>query len=131
MPDQAHCLITGTGLAHISSAQARDAIRQGQSKAKAELAIQMKMFRLGIEGGRPQGSQPRGPAEVGLRGQQQHRRGAGPAASDAGLGLDSSEEAEIAMLYLVDDGGTSRGPVAMRSATDPRTTCWSARTTVP
>jgi hypothetical protein len=57
-PDPAHCLVTGTGLTHIGSAQARDAMHQVQGKAEAELSDSMKMFRLGIEGGKRVGDRP-------------------------------------------------------------------------
>src|SRR5918996_2568635 len=54
-PDPAHCLITGTGLTHIGSAQARDSMHQVQAAEEAKLSDSMRMFRLGLEGGKPPG----------------------------------------------------------------------------
>src|SRR5215207_105606 len=41
-PDRAHCLITGTGLTHIGSAQARDSMHQVQAADEAKLSDSMK-----------------------------------------------------------------------------------------
>ena len=56
-PDPAHCLITGTGLTHLGSAQAR-AMHQAMQQAEETLSDSMKMFRLGLEGGKPAGAGP-------------------------------------------------------------------------
>jgi hypothetical protein len=49
-PDPAHCLVSGTGLTHLGSAQARDAMH---TKAGADLPLtdSMRLFRWGLEGG--------------------------------------------------------------------------------
>ncbi|MDF2781868.1 MAG: hypothetical protein K0S96_1672 [Geminicoccaceae bacterium] len=107
-PDPAHCLITGTGLTHIGSAQARDAMHQVQGKAEAELSDSMKMFRLGIEGGKPQGGRPGVPPEWFYKGDGSIVAAPGQPLAMPAFALDGGEEAEIAMLYLVDDGGRPR-----------------------
>ena len=51
--DPAHCLVTGTGLTHLGSAAARDAMHQAlQQQAQAgTLTDSMRMFQWGVEGG--------------------------------------------------------------------------------
>ena len=51
-PDPAHMLLTGTGLTHLGSASARDAMHAKLAGAET-LTDSMKMFRMGLEGGRP------------------------------------------------------------------------------
>ena len=107
-PDPAHCLITGTGLTHIGSAQARDAMHQVQGKAEAELSDSMKMFRLGIEGGKPQAGRPGVAPEWFYKGDGSIVAAPGQALAMPGFALDGGEEAEIAVLYLIDDAGRPR-----------------------
>ena len=53
-PDPAHLYVTGTGLTHLGSASTRDAMhKSNQQQAEAPLTDSMKMFRLGLEGGKP------------------------------------------------------------------------------
>ncbi len=57
-PDPAHCYVTGTGLTHLGSAQSRDAMH---AKLQADtLTDSMKMFKLGLEGGKP------APGQIGV-----------------------------------------------------------------
>jgi hypothetical protein len=49
-PDPAHILVSGTGLTHLGSADARDRMHKVD---EAELTDSMRMFRWGIEGGKP------------------------------------------------------------------------------
>ena len=48
--DPARCLISGTGLTHLGSARNRQSMH---AKKDEDLTDSMKMFRLGVEGGRP------------------------------------------------------------------------------
>ena len=107
-PDPAHCLVTGTGLTHIGSAQARDAMHQVQDKAEAELSDLMKMFRLGIEGGKPAGDRPGVAPEWFYKGDGSSLVAPGQPLAMPAFALDGGEEAEIAVLYLIDDGGRPR-----------------------
>jgi hypothetical protein len=104
-PDPAHCLITGTGLTHIGSAQARDAMHQVQGKSEAELSDSMKMFRLGIEGGKPAGDRPGVAPEWFYKGDGSIVAWPGAPLLMPSFALDGGEEAEIAVLYVIDDGG--------------------------
>ena len=51
-PDPAHCLVTGTGLTHLGSAEGRDKMHKDLADP-AKLTDSMRMFRMGLEGGRP------------------------------------------------------------------------------
>src|SRR3990170_4880632 len=59
-PDPAHVRVTGTGLTHLGSAAARDAMHQSlQSHADAgTLTDSMRMFQWGVEGGIPRQGRP-------------------------------------------------------------------------
>ena len=52
-PDPYHHLITGTGLSHLGSAAARDAMHAKLEADEAQLTDSMKMFKWGVEGGKP------------------------------------------------------------------------------
>jgi hypothetical protein len=107
-PDPAHCLITGTGLTHIGSAQARDSMHQVQATDEAKLSDSMKMFRLGIEGGKPE------PGKIGVA-PEWFYKGDGSIVAAPGQPLtmpafaqDGGEEAELAVLYVIDEQGRPR-----------------------
>jgi hypothetical protein len=51
-PDPAHCLVTGTGLTHLGSAQARDAMHTNADTV-SPLTDSMRLFQWGLEGGKP------------------------------------------------------------------------------
>lgn len=106
-PDPARLLVSGTGLTHLGSADARDAMhRKLKSAGTAELTDSMKMFRLGLEGGKP------GPGKSGVQPEWFYKGdGSCIAAPFAPLhapafALDGGEEPEIAGLYVIADDGT-------------------------
>jgi hypothetical protein len=102
--EAARCLVSGTGLTHLGSAKNRQAMHE----AKAGETDSMKMFRWGVEGGRP------APGKLGVAPEwffkgvgtilRAHREPL-PVPSYA---EDGGEEAEIAGIYLVDDAGRPR-----------------------
>ena len=83
-------------------------MHQVQGKAEAELSDSMKMFRLGIEGGKPQGGRPGVAPEWFYKGDGSIVAAPGQPLAMPAFALDGGEEAEIAMLYLIDDGGRPR-----------------------
>jgi hypothetical protein len=107
-PDPAHCLITGTGLTHIGSAQARDSMHQVQATDEAKLSDSMKMFRLGIEGGKPAPGQVGVAPEWFYKGDGSIVAAPGQPLAMPAFALDGGEEAEIAVLYVIDDAGRPR-----------------------
>jgi hypothetical protein len=105
-PDPAHCIITGTGLTHLGSAAARDGMHKKLSGAAEELTDSLKMFKLGLEGGKPAskgqaGVQP----EWFYKGDGSWLVGPGQPLPLPSFALDGGEEPELAGLYLIDDKG--------------------------
>ena len=98
-PDEpACCLISGTGLTHLGSARGRQSMH---AAANEELTDSMKMFRWGVEGGRPD------EGAIGVAPEWFHK-GTGCALRAHGDPLDipsyaedGGEEAEIAGVYVV------------------------------
>ena len=104
-PDAAHCLVTGTGLTHLGSADTRDKMHKKISGDVDSLSDSMKMFRMGLEGGKPQLPGPGVQPEWFYKGD-----GSSVVAPGADLplpeyALDGGEEPEVAGLYLVDSNG--------------------------
>jgi hypothetical protein len=104
-PDPAHLIVTGTGLTHLGSAEGRDSMHKDLAD-QAKLTDSMKMFKLGLEGGKPapgaQGVQPewfyKGDGSSLVAPQQDF---ASPA-----FAQDGGEEPEIVGLYLIGPDGT-------------------------
>lgn len=104
-PDPGHLHLTGTGLTHLGSAAARDAMHAKLESAE-NLTDSMKMFRMGIEGGRPVpgdvGAQP----EWFYKGNGHAAVAPGEALEAPGFAEDGGEEPEIAGIYLIGPDGT-------------------------
>jgi hypothetical protein len=104
-PDPAHCLVTGTGLTHLGSAKARDSMHQALQQADDQLSDSMKMFKLGLEGGKPAGDRPGVAPEWFYKGDGSIVAAPGEPLLMPSFALDGGEEAEIAMLYVIDAEG--------------------------
>jgi hypothetical protein len=97
-PDEAsRCLISGTGLTHLGSAQGRQSMH---AVAAQDMTDSMKMFRWGVEGGRP------GPGSIGMAPEWFHKgtsttlRAHNEPLEIPSYADDGGEEAEIAGIYL-------------------------------
>ncbi|MNF23217.1 Fumarylacetoacetate (FAA) hydrolase family protein [compost metagenome] len=103
--DPAHCLVSGTGLTHLGSAATRDKMHQQSGQAETALTDTMRIFKLGLEGGKPAAGQVGAQPEWFYKGDGSIvvRPGADlplpPFAEDAG------EEPELVGLYVVGDDG--------------------------
>ena len=53
--DPAHLFVTGTGLTHLGSAEGRDKMHKNLADADT-LTDSMRMFKMGLEGGKPKGA---------------------------------------------------------------------------
>jgi hypothetical protein len=102
--EPSRCLVSGTGLTHLGSAKDRNAMHEAK---EAELTDSMKMFRWGVEGGRP------APGKIGTA-PEWFYKGSGTILHAHGEPLvvptyaeDGGEEAEVAGVYLV---GADRRP---------------------
>jgi hypothetical protein len=100
--DPAHLHLTGTGLTHLGSAATRDAMHLARDE---DLSDSMRMFKLGLEGGKP--AQPPGvQPEWFYKGNGVLAVGPGAPLVSPEFALDGGEETEIAGIYVVGPDGT-------------------------
>jgi hypothetical protein len=104
-PDAAHCYVTGTGLTHLGSADTRDAMHKKIGGDVETLSDSMKMFRMGVEGGKPEGDKPGVQPEWFYKGDGSILRACGQALEMPDFSLDGGEEPEIAGLYVIGPDG--------------------------
>ncbi len=102
-PEPSHCVVALTGLTHLGSAQSRDDMH---AKLQSDdLTDSMKMFKLGLEGGRPAAG------AIGVQPEWAYKGdGSWLVAPEEPLELpghadDGGEEGEIAGLYVIGDDG--------------------------
>jgi hypothetical protein len=105
-PDPAHMHLTGTGLTHLGSAAARDAMHT--KLQSADLSDSMKMFQMGLADGKPEkgkiGVQP----EWFYKGNGHNAVAPNAPLNAPAFALDGGEEPEIAGIYLIDGTGAPR-----------------------
>jgi hypothetical protein len=95
-------LVTGTGLTHLGSAQNRNAMHGAK---ESELTDSMRMFKLGLEGGRPEPGAIGAAPEWFYKGTGTILRTHGEPLDVPKFAEDGGEEAEIAGIYLIDPAG--------------------------
>jgi hypothetical protein len=105
-PDAAHCYVTGTGLTHLGSAEGRDQMHK--AAAGGTLTDSMRMFNMGLEGGKPADGKPGVQPEWFYKGDGSSLVGPGEPLPSPDFALDGSEEPEIAGIYIIDDQGRPR-----------------------
>ena len=101
-PEPARCLVSGTGLTHLGSAENRAKMHE---KTEAEQTDSMRMFRIGLQGGRPEPNRCGAAPEWFFKGNGTVLRAHGEPLVVPGYAEDGGEEAEIAGVYVVDAGG--------------------------
>ncbi len=105
-PDPAHMHLTGTGLTHLGSAAARDAMHT--KLQSSDLSDSMKMFQMGLADGKPEqgkiGVQP----EWFYKGNGHNAVAPNAPLNAPAFALDGGEEPEIAGIYLIDSTGAPR-----------------------
>ncbi len=104
-PDPAHLIVTGTGLTHLGSAEGRDAMHRKLQDAET-LTDSMKMFRMGLEGGKPEGGALGVQPEWFYKGDGSVLSPSGRPLAMPGFARDGGEEPEIAGLYVIGPDGT-------------------------
>jgi hypothetical protein len=103
--DPAHCLVSGTGLTHLGSASTRDKMHQKLDDDEDAMTDTMRMFKWGLDGGRP------GAGKVGAQPEWFYKGdGAIVVAPGAPFPVpefaeDAGEEPELTGLYVIDDAG--------------------------
>lgn len=101
-PDPAHLHLTGTGLTHLGSASTRASMH---AKADEE-TDSMKMFRMGVEAGKPASGQVGVQPEWFYKGTGAALVAPGAALVSPSFALDGGEEPELAGLYIIAADGT-------------------------
>jgi hypothetical protein len=100
-PDPTHLFIAGTGLTHLGSAATRDSMHQKvTSVAEETLTDSMKMFRMGLEGGKPAKGQLGVQPEWFYKGDGSIVAAPGKPLVSPWFALDGGEEPEVAGVYL-------------------------------
>jgi hypothetical protein len=102
--DPAHCIITGTGLTHLGSASARDSMHK-KLGGEETLTDSLRMFKMGLEGGRPKKGEAGVQPEWFYKGDGRWLVAPGSPLPKPAFALDGGEEPEVAGLYLIDDKG--------------------------
>ncbi len=103
-PDPAHLILTGTGLTHLGSAEGRDKMHKAAQDGE-HLTDSMRMFLMGVDGGKP------GPGIVGVqpewfyKGDGSHLVAPGAPLTIPAFAEDGGEEPEIAGVYLIGPDG--------------------------
>ncbi|MDL2408045.1 GguC family protein [Rhizobium calliandrae] len=106
-PDAAHLHLTGTGLTHLGSAATRDSMHKKTTEAAEEtLTDSMKMFRMGIEGGKPKAGEKGVQPEWFYKGNGYGAAAPGAALVSPSFALDGGEEPEMAGIYVIAKDGT-------------------------
>ncbi len=103
-PDPAHLHLTGTGLTHLGSAATRDAMHAKTDPD--DMTDSMKMFRMGLDGGRPQPGKVGAEPEWFYKGNGHAAVAPGQTIRSPGFAKDAGEEPEIAGVYLIGPDGT-------------------------
>jgi hypothetical protein len=103
-PDTARVFLTGTGLTHLGSADARDKMHAKAHSADA--SDSMKMFRMGLEGGKPKAGESGVQPEWFYKGDGRSIVTPEQPLPSPGFALDGGEEPELAGIYLIAADGT-------------------------
>ena len=102
--DPAHVYVTGTGLTHLGSAEGRDKMHKNLADA-ASLTDSMRMFKMGLEGGKPKAGAPGVQPEWFYKGDGSTIAPPGGDLVSPSFALDGGEEPEIVGLYIIDPDG--------------------------
>jgi hypothetical protein len=98
-PDSARVFLTGTGLTHLGSADARDKMHAKAHSADA--SDSMKMFRMGLEGGKREAGQVGVQPEWFYKGDGRSIVAPEKPLPSPEFALDGGEEPELAGIYLI------------------------------
>ena len=104
--DPAHVHLTGTGLTHLGSAEGRD--KMHKQAAGGTVTDSMRMFMMGVEGGKPAAGEAGVQPEWFYKGDGSCLVGPGEDLASPDFALDGSEEPEIAGIYIIDADGNPR-----------------------
>ncbi|WP_085586956.1 MULTISPECIES: AraD1 family protein [unclassified Pseudomonas] len=103
-PDPAHLLVSGTGLTHLGSASARDKMHQ-QAGDEATLTDTLRIFKWGVEGGKPAAGQAGVQPEWFYKGDGSIVVRPGQPFPLLPFAEDAGEEPELTGLYVIGHDG--------------------------
>jgi hypothetical protein len=106
-PDPAHCCVSGTGLTHLGSADTRDSMHVKLNDPSGALTDSMKMFKLGLEGGKPDSGRIGAQPEWFYKGDGSSIVAPYAPILMPAFALDGGEEPELVGIYLI---GSDRQP---------------------
>src|SRR5690606_19738181 len=101
--DPAHVLVSGTGLTHLGSADTRAAMHAKLTGDEADLSDSMRMFRMGLEGGKPSNGMVGVQPEWFYKGDGSIVVPPGGNVESPGFALDLGDEVEVAGIYIIGD----------------------------
>ena len=105
-PDPAHFYVSGTGLTHLGSAEARDEMHAKlDGLADTQLTDSMRIYKIGVEGGKPAPGEISAQPEWFYKGNSNFIVPPEQPLSLPSFGLDGGEEAELAGLYVIAESG--------------------------
>jgi hypothetical protein len=102
--DPAHVFVTGTGLTHLGSAEGRDRMHKDLADP-SKLTDSMRMFKLGLEGGKPERNETGAQPEWFYKGDGSILAAPEGDLPSPAFALDGGEEPEIVGIYLIDGAG--------------------------
>jgi hypothetical protein len=102
-PDAAHLMVSGTGLTHLGSAEGRDRMHKAAQAGQA--TDSMRMFLMGVEGGKPVAGETGAQPEWFYKGDGRILAAPGEPLVMPSFALDGGEEPEIAGIYVIDVSG--------------------------
>jgi len=103
-PDSARTWLTGTGLTHLGSADARDRMHANARSPRASDSL--KMFQLGVEGGKPANGTPGVQPEWFYKGDGRSLIAPEQPLTSPAFALNGGEEPELAGIYVISGDGT-------------------------
>ncbi|WGL16057.1 GguC family protein [Microbulbifer bruguierae] len=108
-PEPTQLMVAGTGLTHLGSADTRAAMHAQNSTSKVEeMTDTMKMFKMGVEGGKPVNGETGVQPEWFYKGDGDCVIAPEQAIPSPSFALDAGEEPEIAGIYINDTEGNPR-----------------------
>ncbi len=102
-PEPSRIVVALTGLSHLGSAQSRDAMHA--KLQSADLTDSMKMFKLGVDGGKPKAGEIGVQPEWAYKGDGTWLVAPEQPIELPGYAEDGGEEGEVAGLYVIGDKG--------------------------
>lgn len=102
--DPTHCIVAGTGLTHLGSASGRD--KMHKASQSGDLTDSMRMFNMGVEGGKPADGETGVQPEWFYKGDGSILVATGHDLTSPAFALDGGEEPELAGIYIIGPDGT-------------------------